>query len=429
MYMTKYRPRLVDKVLEDKLRLYGAVLITGPKWCGKTTTATRQSKSVLFMNEPDEKENLINIAKINPSVLFRGKKPRLIDEWQLAPNLWDAARFDVDQSGKNGQYILTGSTMVDWSAVDHSGAGRISRVRMDTLSLYESGDSTGEVSLGELFSGIGMVEGVSEKSLEDIVRIIRRGGWPKSIGIPYADSLDYVAEYCESILDADIKTVDSKVRDPERMRRVLRSLSRNIATSPTKKTLSKDTAMEEETEDDVETGESGKLSRPTLNDYMETLRKIIILDELKAWTPALRSSYTVRTSNTVHFCDPAVACYFLGASDEDLLMNMETLGFLFESLVIRDLRVYAQCLNATVYHYHDSSGLEADAIIHLSAGGWAAIEVKIGEAWVDKAAENLLKLARSTENPPVFLAVVTATKYAYTRPDGVHVIPLACLRD
>lgn len=421
--MPEYRARMIDHQLEDELEAFGAVVIVGPKWCGKTTTAERLAKSMIYMQDPERKKTYIKMAKLKPSNLLDGEKPRLIDEWQTASQLWDAIRFDVDAKNEQGLYILTGSVTIDEEKILHSGAGRIVRMRMRTMSLYESGDSTGEISLNALFSGITDISGHSRLSIGDVARVIVRGGWPSSIG--KNDNIAYrqIAGYCETILESDIKTVDGKKRDPQKMRMLLRSLSRNISTPATNTTIL----------DDIISSEAGGMHINTMEDYISALRRIYVIEDLSAWSPKLRSKTVIRTSEIRHFTDPAIAAYFLGASAKDLEYDPNTFGLLFESMVIRDLRVYAQALNGDVYQYNDKNGLEVDAIIHLRNGKWGAIEIKLGEDMIDEAAKNLKKLKNKVDtdfmNDPSFLAVVTGTEFAYTREDGVHVIPIGCLRD
>jgi predicted AAA+ superfamily ATPase len=418
----EYRPRLADRELERGLRAFGAVLIVGPKWCGKTTTAEQFAKSAIYMQDPDKAEEYQTAMKIKPSLLLEGEKPRLIDEWQTAPKLWDAVRHSVDRLSMEGLYILTGSTAVDESKIAHSGAGRIARIRMSTMSLYESGDSTGEVSLSDLFSGKD-VSGRSPFDIEDIAALVVRGGWPKTVGKGDAAAHEQIKGYCETILESEIRTADGVYRDSRKMRRVLRSISRNTSSSASDTTILADTEEKNCTSIHIN----------TLRSYEKALREIYVIDDLPAWTPRLRSKAAVRTSDTRHLTDPAVAAYFLGASAKNLMADMKTFGLLFESLAVRDLRVYTRSLGGDVFHYRDSDGLEADAVIHLNDGRWGAIEVKLGAGMIDDAAKGLLRIKEKVENEtmgtPSFLAVVTGTEYAYTREDGVHVVPLGCLKD
>ena len=418
----EYRPRIVDKELELYLKSFGAVSIEGPKWCGKTTTALRHSASAIFMQDEDRADDYLRLAEDTPSLILRGPNPRLVDEWQVAPRLWDAVRFSVDQRGERGLYILAGSANVDKSRIKHSGMGRIAPLRMRTMSLWESGDSTGEVSLGRLFSEDGAISGESPHGLEDVARILVRGGWPGTIGDGEDVARANVRKYCELMLETEISTVDGRRRDPARMGRILRSLSRNTASQ----------AADTKILADVDP-QGGGMDVKTLRDYIGVLERINVVEDLHAWSPRLRSKAAVRCSDTRHLTDPAIAAHFLGASAGDLVYDMNTFGLLFESLVVRDLRVYAQSLEGEVYHYRDSSGLEVDAVVHLWNGRWGAIEVKLSPSRVDEAAGNLKKLAGKVDseamNPPSFLAVVVGRGSAYTRPDGVHVVPIGCLRE
>lgn len=418
--MKKYIPRFIDGSLVKELEAFGAVLITGPKWCGKTTSGLRLAKSALFLQDPDIRVQNLQMASLNPSLLLEGEKPRLLDEWQDAPQLWDAVRHSVDRLGDTGLYILTGSTTVDKNKIAHSGTGRISRLQMRTLSLYESGSSSGEVSLENLFKK----EEISSRSnhnLKDIAELIVRGGWPSSVGRSLDIAMRQVAGYCDSIVTTEVSTSDGVERDEDKLRSFLRSYSRHISTRAELTTIVKDL-----------TGHGKQLDRKTASEYIGALSNIYVIEELKAWNPSLRSKTAIATSPTRHFTDPAIAAYFLDASRKDLLADLKTYGLLFESLVIRDLRVYAQNLAGQVYHYRDHNGLEADAVVHLRNGSYGLIEVKLGGDTIDKAAQNLMKLRDKIDTSKMpeasFLAVITATGYAYTRPDGVHVVPIGCLK-
>ncbi|MGB4594666.1 MAG: DUF4143 domain-containing protein [Anaerolineaceae bacterium] len=418
--MNEYHPRLIDPVLSEELEAFGGVLLTGPKWCGKTTTARQQARSVLFMQDPDNQENYRQLAEIQPSLLLQGENPRLIDEWQVAPALWDAIRHDIDIRGKEGLYILTGSTSVDETQIKHSGAGRISRLKMYTMSLFESNDSTGEVSLRGLFENHSVAGVESGLGVGDYARLICRGGWPNALGKRDEIAIRQIKGYCQTICTSDISTVDGIQRDPDKVEAVLRAYSRNISTQATNTTILSDIVPNQ-----------SNLHFNTLESYLGALRKLYVIDEISAWNPKLRSRTTIRTSNTRHFIDPAIAAYFLGASDKDLLFDFQTFGLLFESMVVRDLRIYAQNLNGKIYHYRDKSGLEIDSIVHLSDGRWGAVEVKLGTNQVELASSNLLKLKErvdvETMHAPSFLMVVTGTRFAYAREDGVVVVPLGCL--
>jgi len=421
MKMGKYYPRLIDDLLIEELKAFGAVLINGPKWCGKTTSAKRVAKSVINMQNPAQKDNYLQIAQIDPLVLLEGEKPRLIDEWQIAPQIWDAVRFSIDQESQEGLYILTGSSKVDETKINHSGVGRISRLLMRTMSLYESNDSNGKVTLLDLFNGHGIKAVKSDLSIRKIAELIVRGGWPSSIGKDIKIAMRQVAGYVQGIVKTEIKTIDGIERDEAKTLAVLKSLARHTATQTADTTIVADV---------IENHYS--IHRNTLSDYLKTLRELYIIEDLPAWSPKLRSKTTIRTSNTRHFIDPAFAAALLNASPDDLLRDIETLGLLFESLVIRDLRVYTDYLGGYVSHYRDKSGLEADAIIHLNDGRWAAVEVKLGSHDIDEAAHHLIELVNKVDieqgSGPSFLMVVTGTEFGYQREDGVYVVPIGCLK-
>ena len=419
--MAHYMNRLVDQTLEDELEAFGAVYITGLKWCGKTTTGMRLAKSSLFLQDPDQRQQVLNLAGLQPSRLLEGESPRLIDEWQDAPQLWDAVRFEVDRRSAAGLFILTGSTSVDEKKIAHSGTGRISRLKMRTMSLFESGYSTGEVSLRALFDGE-EISGRSEHAVPDLAEQIVRGGWPGSVNKPYTLARRQVAGYCRNILETEISTPDDVSRDPEKVEAVLRSYSRHTASPAAVSTIVNDVREHFK-----------PLSRNTASDYITALEKIHVIEDLKAWSPRLRSKTAVAVSPKRHFVDPAIAACFLNAGTDDLMNDLETYGFLFESLAVRDLRIYAESLGGKVFHYRDHSGLEADAVVHLPDGRWGAMEVKLGTAWIEKAAANLLKLKEKVDvdrmKNPSFLAVVCGSGYAYQRKDGIYVLPIDCLKN
>ncbi len=418
--MKSYLPRLADKELKGGLDAFGAVLIEGPKWCGKTTTAEQAAKSALYLQDDDMREQYEQMLRVKPSNLLEGKKPRLIDEWQMAPKLWDSVRFSIDRQSENGMYILTGSTSVDNSSIEHSGAGRIKRMKMGTMSLFESGDSTAEVKLSDMFEDRD-ISGYSDVSVEKMAELLVRGGWPKTIDEDITTAYEHMDGYCRTILESDISTVDRVNRDSTRMAKIMRSLSRNISTQAPDTTIAAD----------LNEKENDKAHINTVRDYINALKKLHIVDDLKAWNPKLRSKAAVRTSDTRHFCDPAIAAYFLGASPRNLMNDLRTYGCLFESLVVRDLRTYVRGIGGDVYHYRDSDGLEADAVLHLRDGRWGAAEVKLGAGMIDEAAENLKKLENKVDSldSSSFLAVITCTNYAFRRDDGVYVVPICCLRD
>jgi predicted AAA+ superfamily ATPase len=417
----KYLKRIADDVLDAHLEASGAVLIEGPKWCGKTWTANKKAKSTLFMQDPDQKASYLKAADTKPSVLLRGETPRLLDEWQEAPVLWDAVRFAVDRRGDVGQFILTGSAVPLDNAVRHTGTGRISRMLMRTMTLYESLESSGDVSLQALFDGTSDGDGISTLSIEQLAFVLTRGGWPASIGDKENVALRRVSDYVEAVINQDISRVDGVEKSPARVRVLMRSLARNISTPANLSTIRHDVAGDEDT-----------ISEKTIASYLNALRRIHVVEDLPAWSPALRSKTSIRTSPKRHFIDPSIATTVLRATADSLLEDFNTFGLLFESLCIRDLRVYAGAIDGEVFHYRDKSDLEADAIVHLKDGRWGAIEVKMGAKEIEYAAENLITLRNKVNTDkmkePSFLMVLTGTEIAYRRDDGVYVVPIGCLK-
>jgi predicted AAA+ superfamily ATPase len=421
MARREYRPRIVDKLLVEALEASGAVWIQGPKWCGKTWTALQASKSSLMMQDPDESANYLQQAAVKPSLLLAGESPRLLDEWQTAPVLWDAVRFAVDKRGEAGQFILTGSTMPLRSEVMHSGTGRISRLRMRTMSLFESGESNGRVSLRSLFDGA-EPEGPSTLSIEELAFAVARGGWPSGIGAPDRASLSQASRYLTAIVESDVSELSGALRNPQKIGLLMRSIARNVATMATLETLRKDVA-----------GRESDLAVHTVQSYLDVLERLFVIENQPAWNVHLRSSAYLRKSPKRHFVDPSIAVAALRTNPEGLLRDFNTFGYLFESLCVRDLRIYAQGLGGEICHYHDESGLEADAIVSLPDGRWGAIEVKMGQRQVDEASTNLLELKDRVDadlmKPPSFLMVLTANGYALKQKNGVLVVPIGCLKD
>ena len=415
-----YLPRIVDDLLEKKMRLFGGVLIEGCKWCGKSTTAKRKAKSIIEFQNPATYENNLEIARTRPDLLLDEEKPLLIDEWQVAPAIWDAIRYDVDKTNLKGQYLLTGSATQLEKAPKHSGTGRIARLLMRPMSLYESKNSTGEVSLKKIFDHKQKIEGKSNLELEDIAFLIAKGGWPSVATVNEEDALLVAREYLEAVIHEDIQTLDGVDRNPTRVRTVLRSLARNISTTANLSVIKKDTEMS----DDV-------ISEKTIADYINALEKMYLIEDVVAWSPKLRSKTEIRVTPKREFVDPSLAVAALRATDKDLLKDFKTFGLLFEALCIRDLRIYMESLDGEVFFYRDRNGLEADAILHLNNGDWAAVEIKLGtEETINEAAQNLLKLKNIIDmREPKFLMVLTATKYAYQREDGVLVVPIGCLKN
>lgn len=415
-----YIKRYADEMLEEKLSSSGAVWVRGPKWCGKTRTASMQAKSVLMMQDPDQTRNYMQIAEVKPSILLDGEVPRLIDEWQMAPVIWDAVRHIVDMRGEMGQFILTGSTLPLDSERMHSGTGRISKMLMRTLSLYESGESNGSVSLKALFEGQD-VNGTSNMDILDIAFTLCRGGWPASIGVQDKVALMQATNYYEAIVDNDISEIDGISKDPIRVRKLLTSLARNTATTATLVTIQKD----------VDGGES-RPSANTVATYLDGLERLFVIEDQPAWNPELRSKSRLRKAVKRHFVDPSIAVAAMKTTPDGLLQDMKTFGCLFESLCIRDLRIYTQTLGGDIFHYRDNTQLEADAIVALHDGRWAAVEIKLGLKAVEKAAENLKKLSERINiekmKKPSFLMIITGDGYAYQRKDGIYCIPISCLK-
>ena len=423
MSKKEYLPRLVDSELKLALQSSGAVLIEGAKWCGKTSTANHAAQSVVYMQDPDQASSFQAMADSKPSLLLKGAVPRLIDEWQVAPVLWDAVRFEVDQRGERGQFILTGSAVPPTLETSHTGTGRISRMKMRPMSLFESRESKGQISLRNLFEGTQTdPDGVSELSLEEIAYILCRGGWPAGIDLQGAPALRMAIDYVEAIINQDISRVDGIRKNPERVRLLLRSLARNVSTTATYQTI----------KEDLE-GREIDISDKTISSYLNALRRIFVIEDLPAWSPSIRSKTAIRATEKRHFVDPSIATAVMRMDPEGILQDFNFFGFLFESLCARDVRIYAQANDGDVFHYRDKSGLEADLIIRLRDGRWAAVEVKLGTKQIEEAATNLLALKAKVDEEKMgsasFLMILTAGQYAYQRPDGIWVVPIGCLRD
>lgn len=422
MVEKKYYKRLLDDKIEIYIKTFGAVLIEGPKWCGKTTTASRHAKSILKMQDPRQIKNNLLIADSAPELLLEGEKPRLIDEWQIAPNLWDSVRVAVDESGESGQFILTGSATPLKESTMHTGTGRIARIVMRPLSLFESMDSSGLVSLGSLFQGMQLNGSKSNLSIRDIANLICRGGWPQSIGRDTDSAMLIAEQYVKSVYEADIQRLDGSLKDPKRVETFLRSYARNI------QTLAKNTVMLE----DMKSNDIS-LTEATFYSYLNALRRLFIIEDTPAWAPNIRSKTAIRTSSKKGFVDPSIATAILGQSPDSLLKDFEFFGFVFEALCIRDLRIYANQINGEVFHYRDDYGLECDAIIRLRDGSYALIEIKLGGKAEESAAtnlQNLEKLLALKGHPaPKFKMILTGGEYAYERNDGIFVVPIGCLRD
>jgi len=416
-----YFSRICDKELQDALYSSGAVLIEGAKWCGKTSTAKNIAKSTLFMQDPDKTKQYQQIVDTKPSLLLQGDNPRLLDEWQVSPVLWDAVRFEVDKRQETGQFILTGSAVPADNVTEHTGTGRIVRILMRTMSLYESNESNGTVSLLDLFQGNYDIESMSDLSIEQIAFLVCRGGFPASIGKSDKIALRMPVDYVEAVINQDISRVDGVEKNPNKVRLLLRSLARNVSTMVSFQTILNDVEATEET-----------ISDKTLSMYYIALRRIFVVEPLPAWFPKLRSKTAIRTSPKLHFVDPAIATSIMRINPDALLKDFEYFGFIFEALCTRDIRIYAQHNDGDVFHYRDKTGFEIDLIVQLRDGRWGAIEVKMGNNQIDRAAVNLLKLKDKINaekmRQPSFLMVLTAGQFAFKRHDGVFVIPIGCLK-
>jgi hypothetical protein len=430
--MKEYKNRIADQILTDKLDAMGAVLIEGPKYCGKTSLAAQQAKSILYMSDPETRNQNLTLAKTNIKKLLEGNTPRLIDEWQLAPQFWDAVRNEVDRRDEDGQFMLTGSAVPpkpkdEDEQIFHSGTGRIAYLKLRTMSLWESGDSTGEVSLGSLFDSTEQVEGTSRIDLDRLAYLTCRGGWPKAV-LKKSEkaALAQAIEYYEAVVRSDISRVDEVERDPELTMRLMRSYARHQGAQATAGTIL----------EDIRTNETDTLSENTIYNYIKALKKIFVIEDAVAWNPNLRSKTAIRTSDTRYFSDPSVATAALGLGPKDLINDLNTFGLFFETLCVRDLRVYADAIGGTVYHYRDKSNLECDAVVHLRNGSYGLVEIKLGgKDLIEEGAKTLKALAEKIDTTkmkqPSFMMVLTGIgDYAYQRPkDGILVVPVGCLKN
>lgn len=425
--MSEYRPRIADQLLAESLEALGAVLVQGTKWCGKTTTSVHHANSVLYMDDPTQKAQNLALAQTNIKQLLTGATPRVIDEWELAPELWDAARFEVDHRDEHvGQFIFTGSAVPkekDKEKMFHSGAGRFDWITMRPMSLWESGDSTGNVSITDLFDGA-MPEGTSSIDLDRLAFLTCRGGWPGALTLSENAALHVSRAYIKAVVNSDINRVDDVKRDPDLMLRIIRSLARNQGEQIPYTTIRAD----------VINNEKVQLSDDTVESYVKVLKKIFLEEDMRAWNPNLRSKTAIRTTDTRYFVDPSIATAALGLGPKDLINDLIDFGFYFETLAVRDLRVYADALDGEVFHYRDKNGLECDAVLHRRNGSYGLIEIKIGGADnIEKGAKTLKDLASKIDTTkmkaPAFMMVVTGIgQYAYRRPDGVCVVPIGCLK-
>lgn len=420
-----YRPRIVDSALKRKLRGKGAVLIEGPKWCGKTTTAEQVSKSTLSVDDPSTVNTNKILSEIDPERLLTGDHPRLLDEWQVAPKLWDAVRHHVDRHKGQGQFILTGSSVpADISETIHSGTGRFGWLVMRPMTLYESGDSTGDVSLASLFESQ-PISGCSNLDLDRLTFLICRGGWPESVNMDDDVALDQAFDYIDAVIRNDMSRVDDIRRDPQKVRMLLRSYARNQGTQISQASISAD----------ISSNDTEGVSEETVSEYLQALRKLYVIEDMKAWNPNLRSKTAIRTSDTRYFVDPSLAAASLRIGPQDLINNLNTTGFFFEALAVRDLRVYAESLDGDVYHYKDNLDNECDVVIHLRDGRYALLEVKLGgEKLIDEGVKTLKDVLRRIDTDkmgkPAFMAIITGTeRYAYRRDDGIIILPLGALKN
>lgn len=424
--MKKYKARIADEILKKRLLGKGAVLIEGPKWCGKTTTAEQIAGSILYMADPEKEKQNLAMVEISPKRLLKGKIPRLIDEWQIAPKLWDAVRFEVDHRDEFGQFILTGSAVpASYEHIHHTGTGRFSWILMRPMSLYESLESTGEVSLRELFETPEQIEGENPLDLNRIAFLVCRGGWPRAVDLEGEIALEQAFDYYDAVVRSDISRADGIARNPERVKRLMRSYARNQGSQTTNSSM----------KEDIATNDAESLDTDTVYSYINALEKIFVIEEMEAWNPNLRSKTAIRTSNTRYFIDSSIAAAALGLGPQDLIEDLNTFGLLFETMCIRDLRVFADALSGRVYHYRDKTGLECDAVVHLRNGSYGLIEVKLGgDKLIGEGAENLKKLRDKIDmtkmkEPSFLMVLIGVGDYAYRREDGVYVVPIGCLKD
>ena len=426
--MKNYRRRIMDTLLEKKLQAKGAVLIEGPKWCGKTTTAEEIANSKIMLAKPDIKEHFKSLLEIDTDAALAGETPMLIDEWQTVPKLWDAVRYTVDHRHAMGQFILTGSAVPDKDAEkerEHSGTGRFAWLTMRPMTLFESGESNGTVSLGELFQAPEKILQKNALKLSDIAFLICRGGWPIAVGLPEEAALEQAFDYYDAITKEDVTNVDGVKRASERVQRLMRAYARHQGTQASIATL----------KGDLKNNDTTTLDEDTISSYLDALRKIFVVEDMPAWNPNLRSKTAIRTTDTRYFVDPSIATAALGLGPTDLMNDLNSMGFFFEAMCVRDLRVFTEALNGKVYHYRDKSGLECDAVVHLRNGQYGLIEIKLGgDSLIKEGAETLNELANQIDTTrmksPAFKMILTATgEYAYRRTeDGIYVVPIGCLK-
>ena len=425
MIRKDYKPRVIDETIEQYLKTFGAICIEGPKWCGKTWTSSHHSNSEIYIGNPSGNFQNRTLAQMSPELVLDGKSPRLIDEWQEVPPLWDAVRHKVDESGRKGQFILTGSATPNHKGIMHSGAGRIARIKMHTMSLYESGDSSGEISLAELCNGNFTPTMTGEVYINDLIEYIIKGGWPANVDIPAEQAALLPLQYIDAIIEDDVYRIDGVKRNKEKMKLLLRSLARNESTTVTNSVLAKDIKEI----DDV------NIDKDTVAEYLDIFKRLFIIDNQRPFAANIRSSVRVKQAEKRHFCDPSIACALLKATPHMLINDLQTLGFLFEALCERDLKIYAESFGASLYHYQDYDNKEIDAVIELSNGEWCAFEIKLGANQIDEAAKNLLDINKKIEKDPkgkpakVLCVICGLSNAAYKRPDGVYVVPITALKN
>ncbi len=424
--MKVYKKRIADELIKRKLKGKGAVLVEGPKWCGKTTTSEEISNSALYVSKPDSVKRNIMLAEISPSILLDGEVPRLIDEWQIAPKLWDAVRYEVDHRNEEGQFILTGSAVpANSDVMQHTGTGRFAWVMMRPMSLFESGESNGGIRMKDLFNEPEMIAAKNELDLHKIAFLICRGGWPRATFKEDEVALEQAYDYYDAIVNQDISRVDGVRRNEQRVKNLMRSYARNQGTQVSNAMLKADMQA-----NDVDT-----LDEDTVMSYVNALKKIFVIEDMPAWNPNIRSKAAIRTSDTRYYIDPSIAAAALGVGPNDLINDLETFSLMFETMCVRDLRVYADALGGKVYHYRDKTGLECDAVVHLRNGSYGLIEIKLGGEDATEYGVTTLKALKNKIDTdkmkvPSFLMVLTAVgDYAYRREDGVYVVPIGCLRD
>lgn len=424
--MKDYKPRIVDAVLDDKLEAKGAVLIEGPKWCGKTTTALQKAGSYIRMDDPAKREENITISQIDSRILLQGNTPRLIDEWQIAPKIWDAVRYEVDSRGEEGQFILTGSAVpIESDEMTHSGTGRFTWLTMRTMSLYESGESSGEVSLEHLFDAPESIFGQNDHDISSLSYIMCRGGWPHAIDMKEKAALSQAIDYYDAVVRSDINRADGINKNPERVKKLMRSYARHQGAQVQNTML----------RDDIIANDIDGLSVDTVVSYINALKKIFVIEDMPAWNPNLRTKTAIRSSDTRYYSDPSIAAAALGIGPKDLIEDLNTLGLLFETMCVRDLRVYAGYIGGEVFHFRDKTGLECDAVVHLRNGSYGLIEVKLGgERLIEEGAANLKALCDKIDttkmkSPSFMMILIGVGSYAYRREDGIYIVPIGCLKN